>query len=167
MQKVCCPFTDDIKPRIIQKNEIISQYVWTCTLYFVWTFIEKIKYRRIFQNHIFQILLQKPQFINFLNPGTEWKNIKISLSWQTSIHPKRCVHFPNIDNSIKKSWDRVAKLFFAFSTGCTKKMSHSDFQLKSVSEVQFYFSTGVLESKFRGRFIFNNTHSESWVPPKG
>ena len=37
--------------------------------------------------------------------------------------------------------------------GDPKKMHHKDADLKSVLEVQFYFSTCVLESEFRARFI--------------
>ena len=37
--------------------------------------------------------------------------------------------------------------------GDPKKMSHKDYDLKSVLEVRFYFSTCVLESEFRARFI--------------
>ena len=36
-------------------------------------------------------------------------------------------------------------------TGCPKKMSHSDFSLKSVPEVRLYFFTCVSESEFRAR----------------
>ena len=47
--------------------------------------------------------------------------------------------------------------------GDPKKMSHKDFELKSLLEVRFYFSTCVLESEFPARFIWplNITHSES------
>ena len=34
-------------------------------------------------------------------------------------------------------------------TGCIKKMSDSDFNLKSVPGVGFYFFKGVLDSEFR------------------
>ena len=37
--------------------------------------------------------------------------------------------------------------------GDPKKMYHKDSDLKSVIEVRFYFSTCVLESEFRARFI--------------
>ena len=37
--------------------------------------------------------------------------------------------------------------------GDPKKMHHKDSDLKSVLEVRFYFSTCVLESEFRARFI--------------
>ena len=37
--------------------------------------------------------------------------------------------------------------------GDPKKMYHKDSDLKSVLEVQFYFSTCVLESEFWARFI--------------
>ena len=37
--------------------------------------------------------------------------------------------------------------------GAPKKMSHSDFKLKSVPEVRLYFFTCVSESEFRARSI--------------
>ena len=66
------------------------------------------------------------------------------LSQNSSCPPLHLTHRLNTDGT-----ENIAR-----GTTDPKKMSHKDFELKSLLEVRFYFSTCVLESEFSARFIW-------------
>ena len=56
---------------------------------------------------------------------------------------------PGCSDSNDFSFAILSLFVFVFVQGASKKMSDSDFNLKSVPGVGFYFFRGVLDSEFR------------------
>ena len=69
-------------------------------------------------------------------------------------HKEQCGHFFYLHGPILQTYIIVSNIIRSNIQGDPKKMSHKNFELKSLLEDRFYFSTCVLESEFPARFIW-------------